>query len=268
MNLALPLAALFLCLGIVGCDASSDEPPRVLKQAVVRGNNTFGFDLYHQLQSQDGNLFFSPYSISTALSMTYAGARGQTAQEMAHVLHLSPHQDQLHPAIASVVGGLAGQADGVRLDVANALWGQKGQPFVPEFLQLTKKYYGAGFREVDFRQPEAARQEINTWVEQQTQEKIKDLIGPNVLNNATLVLTNAIYFGSLGTRLFQSEQFKEDFSPAQPKSSCRHDLIDREAQLPGRRSLPDDLSLYKGDAASFYRFLPLVDGPALGPGQH
>src|SRR4051794_20116922 len=89
MNQALPLVTLAVCLGMVGCDVSPDEPSVANKKAVVEGNNTFGFDLYHQLQAHDGNLFFSPYSISTALSMTYAGARGQTAQEMAHVLHLS-----------------------------------------------------------------------------------------------------------------------------------------------------------------------------------
>jgi serpin B len=258
MNQFLPLLALFFCLGILGCDASADEPSPANKQAVVQGNNTFGFDLYHQVQSQDGNLFFSPYSISTALSMTYAGARGQTAQEMAHVLHLSPDQSQLHPAIASVVGGLAGQADGVRLDVANALWGQKGQPFVPDFLQLTKKYYGAGIHQVNFSQPEAASQEINAWVEKQTQEKIKNLISPDALNGATLVLTNAIYFkGSWDKAFPKARTFKEDFfTGAEQKVPV--DMMHLTENL---KFLEDDrfqvIALpYKGDAVSLIAFLP------------
>jgi serpin B len=258
MNQLVPFFGLFVILGIAGCDIGSDEPSPASKQAVVDGDNSFGFDLYHQLESQQGNLFFSPYSISTALSMTYAGAKGETATEMAHVLHFVPDQAQLHPAMAGVAGSLAGQADGVRLDVANALWGQKGQPFVSAFLQLTKQYYGAGFRQVNFGEPEAARQEINAWVEKQTQDKIKDLLGPNSLNGATLVLTNAIYFkGSWDHAFSKARTLKADFftGPEQKVSVDMMHLTEKFGYFEDDRfqvlSMP-----YKGDAVSLIAFLP------------
>ncbi len=258
MNAILPAVGLFLVLGIVGCDLGSDETSAATKHTVVEGNNAFGFDLYHRLQTQKGNLFFSPYSISTALSMTYAGAKGETAQEMAHVLHFLPDQAQLHPAMANIVGGLAGPADGVRLDVANALWGQKGQPFVADFLQLTKRYYGAGFREVNFGEPEAARQEINAWVEKQTQDKIKDLLGPDSLNGATLVLTNAIYFKGDWDKVFpKARTLKENFFASQDQKIS----VDMMHHTEKFGYLEDDrfqvLSMpYKGDAVSLIAFLP------------
>jgi serpin B len=259
MNLAIPALSFLVLLGIVGCDfGDREEVAPGAKDSVVEGNNAFGFDLYHQLQKQKGNLFFSPYSISTALSMTYAGARGQTAQEMAHVLHLNPEQDKLHPAIAQVVAGLAGKNEGVRLDVANALWGQKGQPFVPDFIQLTKKYYGAGFHTVDFNDGEAARQEINTWVEKQTQDKIKDLLGPGSVQGASLVLTNAIYFKGDWLNPFpKGRTFKENFFVT-PKDKVMVDMMHLTETF---NYAEDDnfqvLSLpYKGNAVSLIAFLP------------
>ncbi len=258
MNRALPAFGLVLLLGLGGCDAGRLEVSAASVESVVDGNNAFGFDLYHQLQSQDGNLFFSPYSVSTALSMTYAGARGETAQQMAHVLHLAQEQELLHPGIAKVAASLTGPASGVRLDIANALWGQTGQPFVAEFLQLTKRYYGAGFHEIDFRNPEAARQEINAWVEKQTQDKIKDLLGPNSVNGASLVLTNAIYFkGDWQKPFAKSRTFKEAFftTPAKQAMVDMMHLTDTfgyvEEDSFQALALP-----YKGDAVSLVAFLP------------
>ncbi len=167
--------------------------------AVARSINAFAWDLYRELQAQnDENLFLSPMSISTALAMLYAGARGETAAQMADVLHYTLDQDALHPAFGAFVDDLnaAGEAGDFELSVANALWGQQGFPFLEPFLNLLESCYGAGLQEVDFiADPEAARQTINQWVEQQTQEKIKDLLPEGLLNELTrLVLTNAIYF--------------------------------------------------------------------------
>jgi serpin B len=258
MNWTIPVVGFLVMLGVVGCESGLEEVAPESKANIVEGNNAFGYDLYRQLHTQKGNLFFSPYSISTALSMTYAGARGQTAQEMAHVLHLLAEQEKQHPGMAAVVAGLAGQKDGVRLDVANALWGQKGQPFLPEFLQLTKRYYGAGFHPIDFRNGEAARQEINAWVEKQTQDKIKDLLGPNSVDNASLVLTNAIYFKGDWLKPFAKRRTrKEDFfvtADDKVKVDMMH-LTDSFNYMEN-----DDfqaLSLpYKGEAVSLIAFLP------------
>lgn len=164
---------------------------------VVQGNTQFALDLYQTLRPAVGNLFFSPYSISTALAMTYAGARGNTKTQMAHVLCFTLDQERLHPAFASLEAILKSvQAKGhILLKIANALWPQVGYPFLEEFLDLAKRYYGVLITPVNYCEAETARQRINTWVEEKTEEKIKELIPPGILDALTrLVLTNAIYF--------------------------------------------------------------------------
>ena len=167
---------------------------------VVAGNTRFALDVYARLREGDGNRFFSPYSISTALAMTFAGARGDTARQMADTLHFSLPPDKLHPAFHALIDHVNGQQPasgrGYSLLTANALWGQKGDHFLPPFLDLTRDSYDAEFRGVDFRHDaENARLEINAWVEKKTETKIKDLVGPSDLSpDTSLVLTNAIYF--------------------------------------------------------------------------
>lgn len=178
--------------------------PKADIKAVIASNSEFAFDLYAKLKDDPkvkeagGNLFFSPYSISTALTMTYAGARGRTEKQMADVLHCSLPQDQLHPAFSQLEKQLneRDKKAGYELNVANSLWGLKDYHFLPEFLELNKKYYGAGFNVVDFiKQTEKARKTINAWVGKKTKSKIKELIPKGILDKWTvLVLTNAIYF--------------------------------------------------------------------------
>jgi serpin B len=180
---------------------------------VAQDRNAFAFDLYAQLAGREGNLFFSPYSISTALAMTYAGARGDTAQQMAKTLHLDLEPGRLHPAFAQLIReqNAAGKKRGYQLTIANALWGQKGFAFQPAFLELIRQNYAAGLQEVDFvKAAEAARRTINAWVEKETQDKIKDLIKEGTLDpDMRLVLTNAIYFKSAWSDPFF--EGKEDF---------------------------------------------------------
>ncbi len=166
--------------------------------AAAKSNNKFAVDLYGKLSAErPGNLCFSPYSISTALAMTYAGARGETETEMAKALHLTLPKQRLHPAFATLrahidVGRRLGSH---HLDVANRLWGQQGYVFLPEFLRITGKYYGAELAQVDFAgNTEDARQTINAWVHKETQQKIAELIPRRVLRpSCRLVLTNAVY---------------------------------------------------------------------------
>ncbi|MFN4257683.1 MAG: serpin family protein [Gemmataceae bacterium] len=182
-------------------------------EAVVRGNNDFAWDLYAKLAAEKpGNLFFSPNSISTALAMTYAGARGDTETQMAKALHFEVPQQQLHPAFASLLKDLHADAQrGYQLRIANRLWGQQGYQFLPQFLQITQKDYGAELAQLDFvKQPEPSRQTINRWVAEQTQDKIKDLIPSGAINDLTrLVLTNAIYFKGDWANQFKKEATKE-----------------------------------------------------------
>lgn len=174
---------------------------------LVRGNNGFAFDLYARLRAgQPGNLFFSPYSISSALAMAYAGARGETAVQMAEGLRITLPPDTLHANYAQLGEILnLDDAGGYRLRVANRLWGQAGYAFLPDYLRITRQFYGAEPAEVDFGlDPERARRRINAWVEDQTEDKIKDLIAPGTLQPRTrLVLTNAIYFKGAWTTPFE-----------------------------------------------------------------
>lgn len=163
----------------------------------VTGSSAFACDLYGKLRSQPGNLFVSPLSISTALTMASAGAAGATLGEMAKVLHL-PEQAAAHAGAAELARSLtAGAGVGkYELRIANALWTQQGFPLQDEFLATLKKYYGAAPEQADFAgNPEASRAAINTWVERQTNEKIKDLFPPGIIDGLTrLVLANAVYF--------------------------------------------------------------------------
>ncbi len=190
----------FAALAVALAVPARGQPPKLNPDTatLVKNNTAFALDLYRELGQKDGNLFFSPYSISNALAMTYAGARGETAAEMAKTLHFSLGQERLPAAFHDLIGqfGGAGKPRKYQLTVANRLWGQKDFRFLPEFVKLTEANYGAGLKEVDFmRATEQARLAINAWVEEQTKDKIKELLKPNVLTQDTrLVLTNAIYF--------------------------------------------------------------------------
>lgn len=186
---------------------------------LVEGNNAFAWNLYQVLKQQEGNIFYSPYSISEALAMTYGGARGTTEQQMASALQFLLDQDQLHQAFNGLDQELAqrGQGNqnntqnndeaGFHLNVANAIWGQKGFPFLSSYLDLLAQNYGAGLRVLDFaRSPEASRETINNWVSEQTAGKIKDLLPQGSITDITrLVLTNAIYFKAAWLYQFQKE---------------------------------------------------------------
>ena len=217
------LSLLVPCLGLL-LQAQGEEPKPVAaadRTAVVEGNNAFAFALYGQLRNRNGNLFFSPESISTALAMAYAGARGSTASEMAKTLHFTLPQPQLNPAMGALLSDLNAVHDGYQLTVTNALWAQQGYTFLDAFLQLLKTDYGAGLNQVDFKgATEAARLTINRWVEQKTQDKIKDLLQPGTLAPSTrLVLTNAIYFkGDWQTQFDKAHTRDEDFYPSQTQT--------------------------------------------------
>jgi serpin B len=200
------------------------------RAAVVEGNDAFAVELYGRLRDQSGNLFFSPESISTALAMAYAGARGTTASEMAKTLHFTLPPERLQPAMGALLSDLNAAHDGYQLSVANALWAQQGYKILDDFLKLMKTSYGAGFNQVDFQgATEAARLTINKWVEQHTQDKIKDLLQPGAVRPTTrLVLTNAIYFkGDWQTQFDKAQTKSEDFHISQTETA-KAPLMHRE----------------------------------------
>ena len=229
------LLAAGLIMFIAGCAAPGQVSPEISKPQVLEsnrpraaigdvsgndleiladGNTQFTFDIYQQLQSQPGNLFYSPYSISSALAMTYVGAEGSTAEEMASVLHFMLGQENLHPtfnALDQKLDSLAdleipkGQGDPFQLNIANAIWGQQDFHFEDDFLDTLAENYGAGLRLLDYvSQPEESRLAINQWVSDETKEKIQDLIPQgNITPDTRLVLSNAIYFKATWSEQFE-----------------------------------------------------------------
>jgi len=195
--------------GVVHSDKPRTTSPQASQTDLKRlteGNSDFAFELYQKLRVADGNLFFSPYSISQALAMTYAGARGETETQMADTLRFMLPQDSLHNTFNNLDIELSQRGDGAegkdekgfRLNIVNAIWGQSGYDFLAEFLDTLAENYGAGLRTLDFaKETEESRITINDWVSDQTEGRIKDLIPQGAIDALTrLVLTNAIYFNA------------------------------------------------------------------------
>jgi serpin B len=188
-------------------DTSPEAPPGDLVE-LVAGNQAFAFDFYQAVREEEGNLFYSPHSLLLALAMTYAGARGETAEQFAETLNFRLPQERLHPAFNALDLELAARGEQdepgedenrrFQLNIANSVWGQQGYPFLPEYLDLLAVNYGSGLRLVDYAaDPEAARLAINDWVSEQTEARIQDLIPPGAIDVLTrLVLANAIYFNA------------------------------------------------------------------------
>jgi len=228
-KILIAVLVIVLLLPMIACDQSAggtlvkSDKERITSPDVstseqallVEGNSAFAFELYQALKGKDGNLFYSPYSISVALAMTYAGARGETAQQMAATLQFMLEQDKLHPAfnwldaeLAKRGEGAAGKdEEGFRLNIVNAIWGQKDYEFQPDFLDVLAENYGAGLRILDFiNETEKSRVTINDWVSDQTEGRIKDLIPQDAIDALTrLVLTNAIYFNAAWENPFDED---------------------------------------------------------------
>jgi len=218
-KIGLPLLVIFILLLLLVfitvsfAGFAEDQKTETVMQ--VEKNSAFALDLYRELKdARKGNIFFSPYSISTALAMTYGGARGNTARQMADVLHFPQDHQELHPAFARLEALLnAVQEKGdIRLHAANSLWPQEDYPFLKEYIALVKKYYGVTVTPVDFvAAADKAAQQINQWVAEKTNNKIKDLIQPGLLDALTrLVLVNAIYFKGNWASQFDENRTKDD----------------------------------------------------------
>ena len=233
---------------------------------LVEAGNRFAFDLYERLRGKDGNLFFSPASISVALAMTYAGAAGNTETEMAKTLHLEMPKTQVNEQMRALLASWNAKEpkQGYRLDVANRLWGEQGAKFLDDFLRVTRDDYDAELAQVDFNQPDAARETINKWVEDKTQDKIKNLIpSPSSIKGARLVLTNAVYFKG---------DWKDQFNKSLTKDQPFHVTADQLIKAPlmhqkhkFRYAAVDDVQLldmpYGDGSLSMVALLPMkTDG--------
>jgi serpin B len=233
---------------------------------LAKGNNTFAFALYDKLKSTEGSFFLSPYSVSTALAMTYGGARGDTAAEMKKTLGFTLPDDKLHAAFGTLQAAYNATGKRYELRVANRLWGAKGLAFADDYVKLTKETYSAPLEAVDFAKSEEARKTINTWVEEQTNNKIKDLIPPGIINGGTkLVLTNAIYFKGNWASQFKKELTRDEPFQLSAAKKAMVPMMHQHGEF--KQAAADGVQLlelpYVGDELAMVILLPeKVDGLA------
>ena len=228
---------------------------------IAMQNNEFAFDLMRQIAVEDDNVVISPFSISTALAMTYAGARGNTRDEMSDVMHFSRDQEGFHPSFGQYLNSLKRRAEGeIELNIANSLWAQEDYHFLDSYFETVERYYHSKTFQVDFvTNREQVRQDINQWVFVETGENIEDLIAPGVFTDDTrLVLVNAIHFLGAWLKEFDKELTREDIFHLRDGERVRTDFMFRNDTLPYYRS--DDLQAlevpYTGKGFSMLFVLP------------
>jgi len=204
--------SLLIFLAVASCLHAAEPPLPPDVASLAAGNTAFACDLYAQLKTPPGNLFFSPYSVSAALAMTFAGARGETAAQMTTALHFALPQGELHPAFAALIEELSAlESSGhVKLSIANSLWPDRAYPFLERYLALVKTNYGVVITPVDYAHAEErARAQINQWVEDKTQKKIANLFASPLDPLTRLVLVNAVYFKGTWAHPFKKEQTRD-----------------------------------------------------------
>ncbi len=182
--------------------------------SLVDSLNDFSFSFYQQIESrEEGNIFFSPYSIFVALSMAYEGAKGNTATEMQNILNILQNDSVSLGSFGRVYNLLNQNQDGYTINTANAFWAHQDYEFLQEYLSLLENFYMAEANELDFSKNVEASEIINSWIEEQTHDKIKDMIQPDMLSDLTkLVLTNAIYFKGFWANPFSPDDtYETDF---------------------------------------------------------
>jgi len=188
---------------------------------LVDSLNDFSFEFYKKLlENNDDNIFFSPYSIFVALSMVYEGASGNTAVEMQNILNILQNNSVTQSSFGRIYNLLNQNQDGYTINTANAFWTHQDYKFLDSYLKLLESYYMAEANELDFSKNVEAAEIINTWIEEQTNDKIKDMIKPSMLSDLTkLVLTNAIYFKGLWEKQFDPDDtYETDFKISNDKT--------------------------------------------------
>ncbi|MBM4039836.1 MAG: serpin family protein [Planctomycetes bacterium] len=257
------------CRGGEGAGAAAAKEADQDLKDLAAGNNRFTVDVCAEvMEKEEGNLFLSPFSIRTALAMTYAGAREDTAKQMKKALQFTLDDARLHAASKRAQELIqTGAGASHTLHVANSLWGQKGYTFLKPFLDIAATCYGGGLNQVDFAQEtEKAREAINLWVEEKTREKIKNLIPQGGLAKLTrLVLVNAVYFYGSWEREFDKELTQDAPFFVTPEKTAtvrmmRHKMRDVKEKPQFRYLETDSFQAvelpYKGDRVSMALFLP------------
>ena len=233
---------------------------------VIEANNKFALDLYSRYKTKEDNIFFSPYSISTALAMTYEGARGQTAEEMQSVFYFPEDDDERRSSYANLYNEINKEDKEYKLNTANALWAEHSFQFLDEYFNIVEEYYGGKVTNLDFKQdPEGSRIIINDWVEEKTNNKIKDLIPSGLIDSMTrLVLTNAIYFKGEWVKQFNEDATQEQNFRVSSSDGVKVQMMQRiDNESIFNYAEDDKLQIlempYSGEDLSMLIFLPKND---------
>lgn len=232
---------------------------------IVSANNQFAFDLFLKISEEDdGNMMICPYSIFTALSMTYEGARGNTAEEMADVMHLPDDDIERRGSIAKVQNDINKGSVDYELATANKIWPHSEKPVEEEFIRIIEQFYHGGVEALDYGiDPDGCKEIINSWVADQTNDKIEDLIPDGILNaDVYMVLTNAVYFKGTWVYQFDEDETRDmnfrTFEGNDVEVSMMSMLLEEEDKLPYYED--EDLKAvelpYEGDDLSMIILLP------------
>jgi serpin B len=209
------LALLFSPILIIGCPSATQMQVNTRNISdIVNGNNQFALDMFSKLGGQQQNVFFSPWSIYSAIAMAHEGAKGKTAKEMQQMMHFPENDSQRELSFASAYDKFNEKEAGYMLSTANALWVEKEYPLLNNFASTIERYYHGTAKNVDFKgAPEETRLIINFWVEEKTNNKIKGLISQGSISpQAKLVITNAVYFNGKWVKSFDKNATrKKDF---------------------------------------------------------
>ena len=259
----------------VDCEDVSLVAPSDAAQAVADASNAFAMDMYGEVLDRaqpNQNLFFSPFSIASAVGMTLAGAEGETEAQMRAVFHVGDDEIAHHLGygeLSPVVFGKATECETTTLNMANRLFGQTAYPWLDSFLDVTSLDYGAELEELDFGDdPEGARVHINDWVAEQTENRIEDLLPVGSINGLTpLVLANAIYFDANWEHPFEPSQTRNSsFTRADGSTvtvpMMSQELSARVAMVDGVKALELD---YDGGAQSMVLMMPENPDEDLAP---
>ncbi len=229
----------------------------------IENNNQFGFDLYNYLNTTEENLFISPFSVSTALAMTYEGAAGKSKDQMMEYLRFSADKKENLKNFSEIISRVQNTNDEKKylLTIANSLWAQNDFKFIQAYFDAIKEYYNAPIEKVDYKDPdnrEKARLAINDWTAKKTNDKIKDLLDKDALDFETkLVLVNAVYFISEWKKTFNPKATQKDtfFAVGNP---CEKEFMHQKSRM--RYSEKDRIKIleipYNDDKASMILFLP------------
>jgi serpin B len=228
--------------------------------SIVYQNNAFAFDFYKALANGSAeNIFISPFSISSAMAMTYPGARGKTAEEMKAAMGFLKNLKKQNEEYSYLMRDLT--EPGSPFIITNTLWTHTGMGYEAEFMEINDTYFGSNFKQVNFMESEKTRNDINTAIEEQTKDKIKELLPPGSIDSDTrLVLTNAVYFKDAWSSPFKKENTKEGKFYTAPQKEVPAMFMHHKGEFNGFEN--DVVSVlempYKNKNFSMMIFLPKI----------